>query len=183
MGVLRATLPDRLKNQHHRKTGAFGAAILAVGVNVVSERINHSLEAEQSATCPAKAKGTPVGHEGLEIWLSPLGESCWVPSLNSLRPGDEFDVRIYYFNATGETTTDVAVQAYLPDNIDLVGGSSQLKNANNPDGKVISNHILDPGINIGGYTNGSNAWLKFTARIGEGFDAPCGEITVHPVSA
>jgi hypothetical protein len=168
-----------------RGVAALVGAALAIGVNVASEQINSSIEdsKDTSTACPAVARGTPVGHQGMEVWLSPVRELCWGPSLDALGPGDEFDVQLHFFNATGEKVENVVVQALLPDGFELVGGSSRLKNTSYPDGKIISDGVLDPGINVGHYSNSGGAWLMFTVRVASDFRVSCDQITVYPISA
>lgn len=165
--------------------GAVGAAHLAVVVNVTSEQINIALALapESAPGCPATAQGVPSGHQGLKIWLRSEGERGWPQSLDDVRPGDPFDVELHFYNGVGGSQSDVVVQAYMPDGFELVAGTSRLKNANNPHGKKISDRILDPGVNVGHYTNGSNAWLMFTARMKPDAAISCGSVTVHPISA
>lgn len=164
--------------------GAIGAAALAVVVNVVSEQVNLSLTTvpEPTPSCASNIEGTVAGREGMQIWLSPSGERCWVSSLDTVRPGDEFDVRLQYFNATSTEVKDVHIVAYVPDGFELVANTSELKNSSNPDWKKISDRILDPGINIGSYTAGSNAFVRFSVRVSPDFAMPCGGISVYPIS-
>jgi len=59
-----------------------------------------------------------------------------------------------------------------------VSGSTTLKNASNPNGKSVSDNLTTSGINIGNYTAGSNAYVKFIAKVNSESNLTCGMNTL-----
>lgn len=55
----------------------------------------------------------------------------------------------------------------LPTNMQYVAGSTVLYNVNHPNGLVLDTDavVAENGINIGAYTAGSNAYIRFTAKV------------------
>ena len=80
--------------------------------------------------------------------------------------GDTVELQIIYENTDDFTQKDVIVRSVLPENLEYVAGTTMLYNTNHPDGLLLdTDAVVDNGINIGAYTAGSNAYVRFTARV------------------
>lgn len=95
------------------------------------------------------------------------------------QPGDTLEYRIEYKNTGAIQQNDVVLKDTLPANVSYVPGSTTLKNAANPNGKTVSDNLTTAtGINIGNYTAGSNAYVKFQAKVAAVEALPCGTTTL-----
>ena len=80
--------------------------------------------------------------------------------------GDTIEFQLTYENTDNFTQEDVVIRNVLPDNLEYVAGSTVLYNVNYPNGLVSdTDAVVDNGINIGAYTAGSNAFVRFTAKV------------------
>ena len=81
--------------------------------------------------------------------------------------GDTVEFQLTYENTDDFTQEDVVIRSVLPDNLEYVAGSAVLYNVNHPNGLVLDTDavVADNGINIGAYTAGSNAFVRFTAKV------------------
>ena len=80
--------------------------------------------------------------------------------------GDTVEFQIIYENTDDFTQEDVIVRSVLPENLEYVAGTTMLYNTNHPDGLLLdTDAVVDNGINIGAYTAGSNAYVRFTAKV------------------
>lgn len=80
--------------------------------------------------------------------------------------GDTIEFQLTYENTDNLTQEDVVIRSVLPDNLEYVAGSTVLYNVNYPNGLVSdTDAVVDNGINIGAYTAGSNAFVRFTAKV------------------
>ena len=81
--------------------------------------------------------------------------------------GDTVEFQLTYENTDNFTQEDVVIRSVLPDNLEYVAGSTVLYNVNHPDGLLLDTDavVADSGINIGAYTAGSNAFVRFTAKV------------------
>ena len=103
------------------------------------------------------------------------GETAWQKNV-SVNPGDEVEYLLSYKN-TGQTQqNNVVMKDTLPQGISYVPGTTYLKNAANPSSVKISDNLTTAsGININGYTPGSNAYVTFKAKVGSNDQLPvCG---------
>ena len=93
-------------------------------------------------------------------------DGIWQGSINA-EIGDEVEYQITYQNTSNCTQTDVVISDSLPTNMQYVAGSTVLYNVNHPNGLVLDTDavVADNGINIGAYTAGSNAYIRFTAKV------------------
>lgn len=122
-----------------------------------------------SSRCPSLTD-TPYGagtvaEESLRIWVRKDKDACWVQTLADVEVGDIVDVQIRYSNDSPNVQRDVTVTGWASNGLALIAGSTRLKNTSNPDGKEVSDHILDPGINVGGYNPSSTAYLFFRVSV------------------
>lgn len=80
--------------------------------------------------------------------------------------GGTVEFQIIYENTDDFTQEDVIVRSVLPENLEYVTGTTMLYNTNHPDGLLLdTDAVVDNGINIGDYTAGSNAYVRFTAKV------------------
>lgn len=93
------------------------------------------------------------------------GTTEWKETVDA-KVGDIVEFMIGYKNKSGKDANDVMVLDSLPNNLQYVPNSTLLKNANHPNAtKVITDTLTTTGINIGSYTNGSNAYVLFEAKV------------------
>lgn len=166
--------------------GAFGAAILAVGVNVVSEQINNVLDLVPSnSSCPpTTSNGYPLeGEQYVEVLLRHDEAGCWAATLTDVSPGDVFQMMIHYRNFTGEKQEGVALRAALPEEFAYVPGSTEIVNSST-DGEWVPeiDGIASTGVVVGSYLNGGNVALKFEVRMNPSMSIPC-EFVPWPLAA
>ena len=80
--------------------------------------------------------------------------------------GDKVEFQIEYKNTSDKTQTDVSMQDVLPSNLNYISGSAKLYNANYPSGVPFTHdNLVNQGVNIDGYTAGSNAIIYFQAEV------------------
>ena len=94
------------------------------------------------------------------------------------KAGDTLEYRIEYKNTGTLPQTNVVVKDVLPKNVNYIAGSTTLKNANNPNGKTVADGVTTTGINIGDYAAGSNAYVKFNAKVAVETALACGVNTL-----
>lgn len=100
------------------------------------------------------------------------------------QPGETVDYIIRYKNTGTITQDNVVVKDMLPAGVSYIAGSTVLANANNPTGKVINDDVTTKGVNIGSYTPGSNAWVRFSAQVAANDSlAVCGANTLKNVAS
>lgn len=106
------------------------------------------------------------------------GTSEWAKSVTA-QPGQKVDYQIGYKNTGTNAQENVLVKDQLPANVAYQQDSTTLKNATNSNGnglKLTSNALTTgAGVNIGNYTAGSNAFVRFTATIPTADKLICGE--------
>lgn len=93
------------------------------------------------------------------------GTTTWAKSVNA-KIGDKVEYQIEYKNIGTTDQNNVVLKDVLPTGIAYDAGSTYLKNASNPSPKNVSDNIVSgSGLNIGNYTPGSNAFVKFSATV------------------
>jgi uncharacterized repeat protein (TIGR01451 family)/LPXTG-motif cell wall-anchored protein len=93
------------------------------------------------------------------------GTTGWQKSV-TVNNGDNVDYLIGYKNTSNANEDDVMVNDKLPAGINYVAGSTQLTNAAHTSPLTLSDNLTNgTGVNIGGYTASSNAYVKFTAKV------------------
>ena len=104
------------------------------------------------------------------------GTTTWSESVNA-KADDHVEFQIEYKNTGTTAQNGVVIKDVLQAGLAYVKGSTYLKNASNPNAKIVSDNLVtNSGINIGDYTAGSNAFLKFEAVVGK--DIKCGTNTI-----
>ena len=93
------------------------------------------------------------------------GATGWKET-EALNIGDSVDYLITYTNTGTTTQNDVVVSDILPAGITYTDGTTYVANGTNPNGiKVSDNLTKASGINIGNYAIGTNAYIKFSAKV------------------
>jgi len=167
--------------------GAVGAGLIAVGVNVASDRINDSSSAPAptsstpSCTSEQQSSADRLGHNAFAVSLSPARQNCWRTSLDEIRSGDTLDVPFEYRSFTGRQQNDVTLSAHLTKGFTCMRQTTVVSNAERPKGAHVSDNIAGRGINIGSYANGANAWVIFRVKLLTSLAAPY-DLTVWPIS-
>lgn len=107
--------------------------------------------------------------------VSVAGKGAYGESV-TVKPGEKVDFRIKYKNVGTTQQDNVIIKDNLPQGLTYVPGSTFVshKNTNNQYQNVESNEVVKGGINVGSYTTGGAAYVKFTA-VAEGV---CGTNTV-----
>lgn len=105
-------------------------------------------------------------------------DKTWKDSLD-VKVGDKVEYQLTYQNTSDSTQSDVVIRDVLPTNMKYVAGSTVLYNVNHPNGLVLDTDdlVADNGINIGAYTAGSNAYIRFTAEVVDN-NLACGSNTL-----
>ena len=95
-----------------------------------------------------------------------------------MKVGDTVEYQIAYKNTEAATVNNVMVKDVLPNNVEYVKGSTVLYNAAHASGaKVNDDKLVSTGINIGNYTAGSNAYIRFQAKVVDK-NLACGDNTI-----
>lgn len=92
------------------------------------------------------------------------GTTEWGTSVNA-EIGDIVEIQVKYENISELTHENVMILDVLPPNLDYIPGTTKLYNAEYDGAKVDQDTIAKTGINIGNYTPGSNAYVRFSAKV------------------
>lgn len=105
------------------------------------------------------------------------GDKTWNNSVEA-KVGDKVEIRMAYKNNDTVDQFNVGIKNVLPAGLKYVEGSTIIVNAKYPNGgNVQDNNVVKQGINIGNYTAGSNAFVRFQAEVvDEGLE--CGSNTL-----
>lgn len=91
------------------------------------------------------------------------GTTEWTTSVDA-KIGDIVEIQIKYENISEITQENVMIRDVLPPNLDYIPGTTKLYNVEY-DGGILSEGINTTGVNIGNYTSGSNAYVRFSAKV------------------
>lgn len=141
--------------------------ITTSGVKVGFASLNGDLPGSYYNSGYASVKVRVVYDQGFTLTnqVRLKGTTTWSTQVNA-NVGDTVEYMIGYKNISGATVYDVMLQDSLPTNMQYVPGSTKLKNANHPTAVTITSDTLTTtGINLGGYTNNSNAYVLFEAKV------------------
>lgn len=105
-----------------------------------------------------------------------VGEKDWKETVDA-KIGDEVEFQIAYENTSKNTQTGVTVKDVLPKGLTYVKGSTKLYNAGYPSGLTAEDTLTTSGLNIGSYTAGSNAFIRFRAKVTKS-SLKCGDNTL-----
>ena len=92
------------------------------------------------------------------------GDKDWVESVDA-KVGEEVEFQIVYKNTSTATQNGVVVKDVLPTNLKYVAGSTKLYNAKYTSGLTAEDKLTTTGLQIGSYTAGSNAIIRFKAQV------------------
>ena len=93
------------------------------------------------------------------------GEKSFVDSVDA-KVGDIVEYQIYFENTGDETLNNVVVRDLLPENMEYIEGTTKVYNTNHPEGATFKDEtITTTGVNIGNYEAGSNAYIRFRAKV------------------
>lgn len=110
------------------------------------------------------------------------GTTEWKESVEA-QPGATVEYQLEYKNTGTTAQNNVVLKDTLPANVSYIAGSTYLKNAANPNAKQVSDNLTTAtGINIGNYTAGSNAFVKFSAKVNASAEVFCGITTLTNVA-
>ncbi len=102
------------------------------------------------------------------------GSTQWEKSITA-NAGQSVEYLIGYKNAGNVQQNKVVIADKLPTNVTYVGGTTQVKNAYwNGVYTTVPDGVTSGGINIGNYTPGSNAYVKFEATLPASDKLTCG---------
>ena len=100
-----------------------------------------------------------------QVRLKDGEDKTWQDSLN-VQVGDLVEYEIAYQNTSEVSQANVIIRDVLPANLEYVSGSTILYNSTYPDGLVgDTDEIVNNGVNIGTYSAGANAFIRFTAKV------------------
>lgn len=95
------------------------------------------------------------------------GDTEW-NSYVEAKIGDEVEIQFEYQNIDRRDNMheNVVVRSVLPEALEYVPGSTILYNGTYPEGaSCAQDTLVTTGINIGGYSVGANAYIRFTVRV------------------
>lgn len=93
------------------------------------------------------------------------GDKTWDNSVEA-EIGDKVEFRMAYKNNDTVDQLNVMINTVLPEGLRYVPGSTKIVNAIYPDSATINqDDITTRGVNIGSYTPGSNAFVRFQAEV------------------
>jgi uncharacterized repeat protein (TIGR01451 family)/LPXTG-motif cell wall-anchored protein len=112
------------------------------------------------------------------------GTATWSENV-ATKNGDTVDYQIEYKNTGTTEQSNVVLKDVLPQGVEYIPGSTYLKNASNSAAKNVSDNLVTAGgINIGNYTPGSNAFVKFSAKVNtKEADLKCGDNVLKNVAS
>lgn len=107
------------------------------------------------------------------------GTTGWKKT-EAVKAGDSVDYLVTYTNTGTMKQNDVVINDILPTGVTYTAGTTFVANATNPNGLKVGDNITKGGINIGNYSAGADAYVKFTATVGTNDSLPvCGANTLR----
>jgi len=172
--------------------GAILAVIVGVAVNVVSYQINKPFAVTDSSpaqpdSCIRESGDSfaKMGHQAIEVYVAEKAKDddhCWRRTLDTVIPGDVFQMEVKIANFTGKVVNDMVVQAYLPEGYELVPRTTRVANTTNPEGLLISDRVVSDGVSVGNYADGATAYVIFDVRMNAETLRPC-DFTASAIAA
>ena len=94
------------------------------------------------------------------------GDKEWQKTVEA-KVGDTVEFLIEYTNTSNLTQSGVVIKDILPKNLEYIPGTTTLRNAayGGQDVTMDEDFLIQNGLNIGAYTSGSNAIIKFKAKV------------------
>lgn len=136
-------------------------SVVSTGYNV--PQLNPCWNFQESINVQARVTASVIS---ITKQVKEEGTDGWVTSMNA-EEGDNLAFLITIRNEGNERLTNVIVRDSLPVGLEFVSGSARLTNANYPNGYALSDSLVGVGVNIGNYGSGSNAYVRFNARVSD----------------
>ncbi len=152
-----------------------------IGYDKLDGRIPGCFKYDGVATFRVVVQAPTNPQHSVEKKVRKSGTTEWQKNV-TVSLGDTVEYQIGYKNIGNTVQKDVQIFDKLPAGISFVSGSTTLKNANNPngDGRSVQDGVVTTGIKIGDYTTGSNAFVRFKAKVtSESKDLKCGQNTLR----
>ena len=102
-----------------------------------------------------------------QVRIKGSDDKTWKESVDA-QVGDEVEFQIEYKNTSKtDSTQTLVLRDVLPANLEYVAGTTMLYNALHANGVNLDDGLLisDEGVKVGHYTAGSNAIIRFTAKV------------------
>ncbi len=133
------------------------------GINATDTTVRPAIWVNQDAVSILENHNLPLVSAEVSYRANESDE--WANILNA-NVGDIVECQIIYQNLDNTMQEDVVVKFELPENLVYVSGSTVLYNVNHKEGiSIEQDAIVTTGITIGDYTEGSNAIIRFSAKV------------------
>lgn len=145
-----------------------------VGYEALDGKVKGCFEYSGIATFRVKVQMQKTPNFTVDKKVRVAGTSEWVDNLKA-KPGDRLEYSIMYTNTGEVQQNDVVVKDSLDSKIGYEKGSSQLKNATNPNKIKVSDKLFEEsGMNVGNYATNSNAIVYYFANLPSSDKLACG---------
>lgn len=148
-----------------------------IGYDALDGKIPGCYQFASYVTVKVKAVFDNVDSYTVEKQVRLVGDKEWKESVDA-KTGDKVEYQITYKNTSNATQSGVVIKDVLPTNLSYVKGTTKLYNAKYQSGLTAEDTLTTTGINIGSYTAGSNAIVRFTAVL-EDKSLECGKNTLN----
>lgn len=133
------------------------------GVNAMNTTVRPVIWVNQDAVSILENHNLPLVSAEVSYRANESDE--WANTLNA-NVGDIVECQVIYQNLDNTMQEDVVVKFELPENLAYVSGSTVLYNVNHKEGiSIEQDAIVTTGITIGDYAEGSNAIIRFSAKV------------------
>lgn len=155
------------------------AEITIQGPDNVTQKIAVTVEKSASSDVPPTVDKNDFDLAyTLETQVRLVGDDkTWNNSVEA-KVGDKVEIRMAYKNNDTADQLNVGIKNVLPAGLKYIPGTTMIVNAKYPNGGTVQDdNVVKQGINIGSYTPGSNAFVRFQAEVvDEGLE--CGSNTL-----
>lgn len=135
-----------------------------IGYNKLDGKIPGCFEYASYLTIKVKVNSEETSGMIVEKKVRFAGTKEW--KMNPMvKIGDKLEYQIHYKNISGVDTNNVMVQDSLPDNMELIKGTTKLFNTANKNGIARDDTVTTTGVNIGGYSHNGDAYLRFQVEV------------------
>ena len=112
--------------------------------------------------------------------VSKAGANSFAKNQN-IGSNDEVEFKITYKNTGTLDQRNVNIKDLLPAGLTLIPGTTRVVSGSNPNGKIVSDNVVNKGINLGTLTIGSHVELTFRAKI-DASKLVCGNNTITNIA-
>lgn len=141
-----------------------------IGYTGPNGEIPGCFEFDAIVTIKVKVK---MGNFSVNKQVRKEGEKEWKENV-TVNPGDTVEYNVTFTNTSGIELKNVVVGDVLPSNQTYIAGSTMLANATFPNGTEANDGITTGGLDIGNYSPGANAFVKFKAKVAGAEQLQCG---------